>query len=60
MGERKRERECERTNKQFFFINEGNEISTILFYIQPSDKKHTREYYYEREREEEKAKRDEL
>ena len=30
----KGERENERTNE--FFINEGNEINTILFFIQPS------------------------
>ena len=41
--EREREREGERERKRtvfkFIFINEGNEISTILFYIQPSGKK---------------------
>ena len=31
----------ERTNERFFFINEGNGISTILFYIQSSGKKQT-------------------
>ena len=46
MGERKRgvvrkrrgrERENERTNERTIFLtNEGNGISTILFYIQPS------------------------
>ena len=35
--EREREREKERT---IYFINEGNGISTILFYIQPSDETH--------------------
>ena len=36
--ERERERTNERTNEErfFFFFNEGNGISTILFYIQLS------------------------
>ena len=33
---KERERKNERMNEQFFFINEGNGISTILFYIQSS------------------------
>ena len=32
-------REREGTNERFFFYNEGNGISTILFFIQPSGKK---------------------
>ena len=40
MGGRERERERERENERFlFYINEGNGISTILIYIQPSGEK---------------------